>query len=82
MLGVAAKFERRRIAERTARGHADAKAKSVKFGRRPMLTPHQQRKEQERLAAGERCSPLQCQSGDNFKVCRARPGRAKERLRR
>jgi DNA invertase Pin-like site-specific DNA recombinase len=43
MLGVAAKLERRRILERTARGRADAKAKGVKFGRKPKLTPHQQR---------------------------------------
>jgi DNA invertase Pin-like site-specific DNA recombinase len=42
-----------RIAERTARGRADAKAKGVKFGRKPSLTPHQQREAQERLAAGE-----------------------------
>jgi DNA invertase Pin-like site-specific DNA recombinase len=41
--GVAAKPERRRIAERTARGRADAKAKGVKFGRKPTLTPRQQR---------------------------------------
>jgi DNA invertase Pin-like site-specific DNA recombinase len=43
MLGVAAKLERRRIKERTARGRADAKAKGVKFGRKPKLTPHQRR---------------------------------------
>jgi DNA invertase Pin-like site-specific DNA recombinase len=43
ILGVAAKLERRRIVERTARGRADAKAKGVKFGRKPILTPHQQR---------------------------------------
>jgi DNA invertase Pin-like site-specific DNA recombinase len=41
MFGVAAKLERRRIAERTAPGRADAKAKGVKFGRKPALTPHQ-----------------------------------------
>jgi DNA invertase Pin-like site-specific DNA recombinase len=52
-LGVAAKLERRRIAERTARGRADAKAKAVTFGRRPTLTPHQQREARERMAAGE-----------------------------
>jgi len=40
MLGVAAKLERRRIKERKARGRADAKAKGVKFGRPPKLTPH------------------------------------------
>ena len=43
MLGVAAKLERRRIMERTERGRADAKAKGVKFGRKPKLTPHQAR---------------------------------------
>ena len=43
ILGVAAKLERRRILERTARGRADAKAKGVKFGRKPTLTPHQQK---------------------------------------
>ena len=53
MLGVAAKLELRRIVERTARGRADAKAKGVQFGRKPKLTPHQQREARERLAAGE-----------------------------
>jgi DNA invertase Pin-like site-specific DNA recombinase len=40
MLGVATKLERRRIAERTARGRANAKAKGVRFGRKSKLTPH------------------------------------------
>jgi DNA invertase Pin-like site-specific DNA recombinase len=53
MLGVAAKLERRRIAGRTARGRADAKAKGVKFGRKPILTPHQQKEARKRVAAGE-----------------------------
>ena len=53
MLGVAAKLERCRIIERTARGRADARAKGVWFGRKPKLTPHQQREARERLAAGE-----------------------------
>ena len=44
ILGVAAKLERRRILERTARGRADAKEKGVKFGRKPTLTPHQQKR--------------------------------------
>jgi len=35
--------DRRRILERTARGRADAKAKGVKFGRKPKLTTHRQR---------------------------------------
>ncbi len=33
-------FERRRIKKRTERGRADAKAKGVKFGRKPKLTSH------------------------------------------
>jgi DNA invertase Pin-like site-specific DNA recombinase len=53
MLGVAAKLERRRIKERTAIGRADAKARGVKFGRKPKLTPHQQREARERLNAGD-----------------------------
>ena len=53
MLGIAAKLERRRITERTARGRADAKAKGVKFGRKPILTPHQQKEARARVEAGE-----------------------------
>jgi DNA invertase Pin-like site-specific DNA recombinase len=53
ILGVAAKLERRRILERTERGRADAKAKGVKFGRKPKLTPHQQREAAQPLDAGE-----------------------------
>jgi len=50
ILGVAAKLESRRIVERTARGRADAKSKGVKFGRKPILTPHQQREVRKRLS--------------------------------
>lgn len=39
--GIAAKFERRRIADRTAVGRVRAKAQGVKFGRKPKLTSHQ-----------------------------------------
>jgi DNA invertase Pin-like site-specific DNA recombinase len=53
MLGVAAKLERRRIIERTARGRADAKEKGVKFGRKPKLTAHQQQEARKRIEAGE-----------------------------
>jgi DNA invertase Pin-like site-specific DNA recombinase len=53
ILGVAAKLERRRILERTARGRADAKANGVKFGRKPILTPHQQKEARKRLDTGE-----------------------------
>jgi len=53
MLGVAAKLERRRIAERTARGRADAKAKGVKFGRKPILTAHPKQEARKRIDTGE-----------------------------
>ena len=53
ILGVAAKLERYRILECRARGRADAKAKGVKFGRKPILTPHQQQEARKRLDAGE-----------------------------
>ena len=53
MLGVAAKLERRRILERTARGRADARAAGVKFGRKPTLTPHQQQEARRRIEEGE-----------------------------
>ena len=53
ILGVAAKLERRRILERTARGRADAMARGVKIGRKPILTPHQQKEARKRLEAGE-----------------------------
>jgi DNA invertase Pin-like site-specific DNA recombinase len=53
ILGVAAKLERRRILERTARGWDDAKEKGVKFDRKPILTPHQQKEARKRLDAGE-----------------------------
>ena len=68
MLGVAAKLERRRIIERTARGRADAKAKGVKFGRKPKLTAHQLQEARKRIEAGETqrsIAQLQCQSGDD-----------------
>src|SRR6185437_11684908 len=60
ILGVAAKLERRRILERTARGREDARAKGVKFGRKPKLTPHQQREVAARIAAGETQRSVAC----------------------
>lgn len=51
--GVAAKLEHRRIRQRMELGRADAKAKGVKFGRKPTLTPHQQNEARKRLEAGE-----------------------------
>jgi DNA invertase Pin-like site-specific DNA recombinase len=34
-------------------GIPDAKEKGVKFGRKPTLTPHQQKEARQRIAAGE-----------------------------
>jgi DNA invertase Pin-like site-specific DNA recombinase len=50
ILGVAARVERRRILERTARGRADAMDKGVKFGHEPILSPHRQKEARLRLA--------------------------------
>ena len=52
MLGAAAKLERRRIMERTARRRADAKARAVQFGRKPILAPHQQKEARAEVEAG------------------------------
>lgn len=53
VLGIAAKWERARMIERTAAGRAQAVARGVKLGRKPKLTPLQQREIKARLAQGE-----------------------------
>jgi DNA invertase Pin-like site-specific DNA recombinase len=53
MRGVAAKLERRRIAECTAGGRADARSRGVNFGRKPSLTAHQQCEARKRLMERE-----------------------------
>jgi DNA invertase Pin-like site-specific DNA recombinase len=71
MLGVAARLERSRIMERTARGRPDAKAKGVRFGRKPTLTPHQQRStgpSSSGRAAAQCCPELQRQPSDDISV--------------
>lgn len=67
MLGVAAKLERRRILERTAQDRANAKAAGVKFGRKPTLTPHQQREARQRIKEGK----TQCSLARSFNVSQA-----------
>ncbi|KAA3448611.1 recombinase [Mesorhizobium sp. SARCC-RB16n] len=53
LVGWAAKWQRRRILENTSNGRARAKARGVKFGRKPKLTKQQQGEALARLAAGE-----------------------------
>jgi DNA invertase Pin-like site-specific DNA recombinase len=53
MLGVAAKLERRRLKERMTLGRANAKARGVKFGRKPKLTEQQRREAIRRRESGE-----------------------------
>ncbi len=46
-------FERELIRARTGEGRARAKARDVKLGRRPKLTPHQKREAVERRERGD-----------------------------
>jgi DNA invertase Pin-like site-specific DNA recombinase len=52
VLGGLAKFERELIRARTGEGRVRAKARGVKLGRKPKLTPHQQREALARREAG------------------------------
>jgi DNA invertase Pin-like site-specific DNA recombinase len=53
VLGGLAEFERELIRARTGEGRGRAKARGVRFGRPPKLTPHQRREALRRLANGE-----------------------------
>jgi DNA invertase Pin-like site-specific DNA recombinase len=53
VLGGLAEFERDLIRSRTGEGRERAKARGVKMGRRPKLTPHQQAEAIKRREAGE-----------------------------
>jgi DNA invertase Pin-like site-specific DNA recombinase len=53
VLGGLAEFERELILARTNEGRVRAKAKGVRFGRPPSLTPHQRQEAIQRLANGE-----------------------------
>jgi DNA invertase Pin-like site-specific DNA recombinase len=44
--------------EETARGHADARERGVRFGRKPKLTPHQQREAIKKARRGRRNAAL------------------------
>jgi DNA invertase Pin-like site-specific DNA recombinase len=53
VLGGLAEFERELIRARTSEGRVRAKARGVRLGRRPKLTPHQKREALSRRASGE-----------------------------
>jgi DNA invertase Pin-like site-specific DNA recombinase len=53
VLGGLAEFERDLIRARTAEGRERAKARGVRLGRRPKLTPHQQQEARRRKQSGE-----------------------------
>src|SRR5216683_7235428 len=53
VLGGLAEFERELIRARTGEGRERAKARGVKLGRKPKLTPHQQREAVKRRDQGE-----------------------------
>ena len=53
VLGGLAEFERDLIRARTGEGRERAKARGVKLGRKPKLTPHQQREAIKRRDKGE-----------------------------
>jgi DNA invertase Pin-like site-specific DNA recombinase len=53
VLGGLAEFERELILARTSDGRSRAKAKGVRFGRPPSLTPHQRQEAIQRLTNGE-----------------------------
>jgi DNA invertase Pin-like site-specific DNA recombinase len=52
VLGGLAEFERDLIRSRTAEGRERAKARGVKLGRRPKLTPHQQQEARRQKQSG------------------------------
>ena len=53
MMSATAEDERLRIIKRTHEGRQIARAKGVRMGRKPILTPHQKTEARQRLAKGE-----------------------------
>jgi DNA invertase Pin-like site-specific DNA recombinase len=65
VLGGLAEFERDLIRARTGEGRARAKARGVKLGRKPKLTPHQKR---EAIARRERGDETHAEIGRSYNV--------------
>ena len=53
MMSAMAEDERLRIIKRTHEGRQIARAKGVRMGRKPKLTPHQIKEARQRIAQGE-----------------------------
>ncbi len=58
MIGVLAELERSLITERTRAGVKAAKARGVKFGRKPKLTPKQRKHARDLRAQGMRVEDI------------------------
>ena len=54
MMSAMAEDERLRIIKRTGEGRQIARAKGVKMGRKPVLTPYQTTEARQRIAKGEK----------------------------
>ena len=65
VLGGLGEFERDLIRTRTGEGRARAKARGVKLGRKPKLTPHQKR---EAIARRERGDETLAEIGRSYNV--------------
>ena len=65
ILGGLAEFERDLIKARTGEGRERAKARGVKMGRKPKLTPHQM---QETIKRRESCEKLLADIGRSHNV--------------
>jgi DNA invertase Pin-like site-specific DNA recombinase len=63
MMSALAEDERLRIIKRTGEGRKLAMAKGVRMGRKPKLTPHQQKEARQRLAKGEATRDLAASYG-------------------
>jgi DNA invertase Pin-like site-specific DNA recombinase len=76
VLAGLAEFERELIRTRTGEGRERAKARGVRMGRKPKLTPHQRREALARREAGEPLTEI----GRSYAVSHSTISRLRERL--
>jgi len=58
IIGWAARWQRLRILENTARGREEARRRGVRFGRKPKLNSLQRQNVMERRGQGETCAAI------------------------